>query len=81
MNKLQISLTDQESEIFHYKAAMLGYDLTRYVKYQLSRLADTFLGEIQESRMSQKLEKEVVQSKTDYKAGKLKAVNSVNDFF
>jgi len=81
MNKLQISLTAQEAEVFNHKAAMLGYDLTRYVKYQLSRLADTFLQELTTLKMSEKLEKEVVKSKNDYKVGKLKSVNSTDASF
>lgn len=81
MNKLQISLTTQEAEIFSYKAATLGYDLTRYVKYQLSRLADTFLQELTTLKMSERLEKEVVKSRKDYQNGKLKSVNSVNELF
>lgn len=37
--KLQITLTKQEEELLSSKAGMLGYDVTKYVKYLLAKEA------------------------------------------
>lgn len=37
--KLQITLTKQEEELLSSKAGVLGYDVTKYVKYLLAREA------------------------------------------
>ncbi len=37
--KLQITLTKQEEELLSSKAGILGYDVTKYVKYLLAREA------------------------------------------
>lgn len=37
--KLQITLTRQEEELLSGKAGLLGYDVTKYVKYLLAKEA------------------------------------------
>lgn len=37
--KLQITLTKQEEELLSGKAGVLGYDVTKYVKYLLAKEA------------------------------------------
>jgi len=81
MTKLQLSLTDQEARIFSYQASLLGYDLTRFVKYQLTRLADHFLTDLTTVKMSDKNEKMVLKAQSDYQKGNLKMANSLDEIF
>lgn len=39
MTKLQISLTDQETQLLSMRAAVLGYDVTKYAKFVLAKEA------------------------------------------
>lgn len=36
MTKLQISLTDEETQLLQEKADLLGYDVTKYAKFILA---------------------------------------------
>lgn len=44
MNKLQLTLTDQEAQILTAQANRLGYSLARYAKFLLSGAAAQSLG-------------------------------------
>lgn len=81
MTKLQLSLTDQEAIIFTHQASLLGYDLTRFVKYQLTRLAEQFLSEITSVKMSKKTENMVLRAQNDYQKGTLKTADSLDEIF
>ena len=37
MTKLQITLTDQETQLPSMRAAVLGYDVTKYAKFVLAK--------------------------------------------
>ena len=37
MTKLQITLTDQETQLLSMRAAVLGYDVTKYAKFVLAQ--------------------------------------------
>jgi len=50
MAKLQISLTDQEAEVFEKKAEELGYSLTKFVKFLLSMEAYKMAGEMKDNK-------------------------------
>lgn len=39
MTKLQISLTDQETQLLEERASLLGYDVTKYAKFVLAKEA------------------------------------------
>lgn len=39
MNKVQLTLTEEESKLLESKASKLGYSLTRYLKFLISREA------------------------------------------
>jgi hypothetical protein len=82
--KLQLTLTPQETELFNYKAAQLGYDLTRYIKFAIAKLAEAVnyeINQIPTYEMSEKTAKMVEKDLADYKAGKLKSVKDINDLF
>ena len=46
MTKLQLSLTDRETELLMQKASLLGYDVTKYAKFVLAREAEEALNTI-----------------------------------
>jgi hypothetical protein len=82
--KLQLTLTPQETELFNYKAAQLGYDLTRYIKFIISKVAETVNTEVEKYpvyELSAKNAKKYAKDLEDYKAGKLKSVSNVEDLF
>lgn len=37
MTKLQITLTDEETQLLAMRAAVLGYDVTKYAKFVLAK--------------------------------------------
>lgn len=37
MTKLQITLTDEETQLLSMRAAVLGYDVTKYAKFVLAQ--------------------------------------------
>lgn len=37
MTKLQITLTDEETQLLSMRAAVLGYDVTKYAKFVLAK--------------------------------------------
>lgn len=39
MDKIQLTLTNQETQLLSRQAARLGYDVTKYVKFLISREA------------------------------------------
>lgn len=39
MTKLQITLTDQETQLLEARASLLGYDVTKYAKFVLAKEA------------------------------------------
>jgi hypothetical protein len=81
MNKLQISLTDQENDILAAKAAQLGYSVTKYVKLLLGK---TVLENIESAdyptfQLSKKVQKEVEKAHQEYLRGEAKELKSVDD--
>ena len=80
MTKIQLTLTTQEANLLATKAAQLGYNLTRYIKYLISReaigVADN---EVPMFKMSPKAEKVALKALVDYKAGKTKKIKSFKE--
>jgi len=79
MTKLQITLTDQEASILRMKAASLGYNLTKFVKFLLGKKALEYDVSIPTYKMSEKTEKRVEEAIADYEAGRTYSVDSVEE--
>ena len=77
MNKLQLTLTPQEAMAFSYQASLLGYDLTRFVKYELSKLAEKFLKNIPEVEVNAKTKQMIEKSYQQYKKGQYKTTTDL----
>ncbi len=81
MNKLQITLTDQENDILATKAAQLGYSVTKYVKLLLGK---TVLENIESAncptfQLSKKAQEQTEKAHQEYLRGEVKELKSVDD--
>ena len=81
MTKVQLTLTTQEADILSAKASHLGYNLTRYVKFLISKEAAKTIqtDTLPTFPMSSKLEKIGLQALKDHKEGKTHLLENVED--
>ncbi|MCR4264235.1 MAG: hypothetical protein NUV98_05970 [Candidatus Roizmanbacteria bacterium] len=82
MQKIQITLTDQEADILKTKAGKLGYKLPRYIKYLISNAViktfdkSTDFPTIDVGPNALRIADKAYE---DYKAGKTKRIKSVKE--
>ena len=69
MTKLQLSLTDRETELLMQKASLLGYDVTKYAKFVLAREAEEALSAIPIFNASRTIDKLVDEAIEEDNAG------------
>lgn len=83
MTKVQLSLTNQEAAILSAKADQLGYNLTKYLKFLISKAADASIAQddLPSFPMSERLEEVGIQALKDHKAGKTISFNSIDELF
>lgn len=72
MTKLQITLSDQETNLLRQKAMALGYDVTKYAKFVLAREAEEVLTSPPVYSASPKMEKLIGKALEEDKQGKTK---------
>ena len=72
MTKIQLSLTDQETDILSAEAAQLGYNLTKFIKFLISKTSFNIASrkEIPEFKMSKKAEKISLAALDEYQNNK-----------
>lgn len=78
MTKIQLTLTAPEANLLSFKATQLGYNLTRFIKFLISKEASKVIGEnnIPSFIMSKKAEKIALQARKDYQKGKAIKITS-----
>jgi len=78
MTKIQLSLTDQETDILSAEAARLGYNLTKFIKFLISRTSFDISSkkEIPEFKMSKNAEDISLAAIEEYKKNKSVKVES-----
>ena len=83
MTKLQLSLTNQEAFILGNYGSQFGYNLTRTVKYLISKASEKILEEesIPTFKMSEKTEKAGLKALEEYRLGKTREMSDVDGFF
>lgn len=83
MTKVQLTLTSQEADILTVRASQLGYNLTRYVKYLITKEAVQSIraDDMPTFPMSSRLEKIGLQALEDHKAGKTVTFDSIEELF
>lgn len=79
MTKLQITLTNPESQALAFLASKFGYDITRYVKYLISRTTENVICQIPTVPMSPKTEKLALKTLKKYNEGKLAWTDNLED--
>ncbi len=79
--KVQLTLTPQEMQILALKGQGLGYDPVKFIKFLISQEVYNFVTNIPTYQMSETLEEETKTALKDYRAGKLRSYNSVDDLF
>lgn len=82
MTKIQLTLTDQEADILGAKAAQLGYNITRFIKYLITKEAVGTLDpedNLPTFKMSKRLEEIGLKALADHRAGKTHVVKNIED--
>ncbi|MFA6518175.1 MAG: hypothetical protein WCV93_00805 [Candidatus Shapirobacteria bacterium] len=80
MTKLQITLTPAEATSLSFLASRFGYDITRYVKYLISKSVDSVVSQ-RSTHLSTKADRLLGDSLAQYQQGKLSSVDSVDELF
>jgi hypothetical protein len=70
MNKLQITLTDEEMNLLAMQAAHLGYDVTKYAKFVLAKQAEEALENVPVYKATPAMEKLAREAIAEHDAGK-----------
>ncbi len=81
MTKVQLTLTTQEAELLSQKAMQLGYNLTRFIKFLISREAINAIkgADIPTFSMSKKAERKGLQALENHRLGKTILLKNIDD--
>lgn len=79
MTKVQISLTNQETDLIAQRAMILGYDVTKYLKFVVSREALSVAEETPSFPLSLAAEKKALKALREFKIGKTEELRSVDE--
>ena len=77
--KIQITLTPQEVSALSIKSKALGYNVTKYIKFIVSKEAQEVVEDYPTYKMPAQMEKKVLQAIKNNKAGKTVKLNAVED--
>lgn len=70
MTKLQITLTDEETQLLSVRAAVLGYDVTKYAKFVLAQEAVEQIAVMPTFQATPKMESVAKKALKDERQGK-----------
>ncbi len=79
MNKIQLTITPQELEILRLKASSLGYNVTKYIKFLISRETYTFIERVPEYPLPKKIARLANDALAEYKRGKSVELKNVDE--
>ncbi|MEK7165404.1 MAG: hypothetical protein AAB874_01175 [Patescibacteria group bacterium] len=79
MHKVQLTLTPEEVQALHTKASRLGYGITKYIKFLISKEVVEVVGDYPVIQLSKKAIKTIEQAHRDHKAGKTILLENVDD--
>jgi len=82
MTKVQLSLTDQEAAILTSYGSRFGYNLSKTIRFVISKASEEFLKEsaIPVYKMSRKTEEVALEALKDHEGGKTHKINDVDEF-
>jgi len=78
-HKIQITLTPQEVAALSIKSKAMGYNVTKYIKFIVSKEVEQTVEDVPTFKMSKRLERITLKAIEDYKNGKAIKLNSVED--
>lgn len=83
MNKVQLSLTNEEAAILEGYGSQFGYSLPKTLRYIISKAAENFLkeGTVPVFEMSAITEQAGLDALKEYRSGKTTAVSNTDEFF
>lgn len=79
MQKIQLTLTDQEKSLLSLRAATLGYNVPRYVKFLISKEAFSVAENTPVFSLSAKAEREAEKALKEYRHGKSLELKNLED--
>jgi len=79
MNKIQLTITPQELEILRLKASSLGYNVTKYIKFLISRETYSFIERVPQYPLPKKIARLADDARAEYKKGKLRELKDVDE--
>ena len=79
MNKIQLTITNQEHNLLALKAASLGFNVTKFIKFLISKEAFSVAEGIPTFQLSKKAEKKIARAHKEYLEGKTVELKSVDD--
>lgn len=77
--KVQITLTPQETTALMVKAKTLGYNVARFIKFLVSREALSIIESIPVYPMSENLEKKALKALKTYRKGGISKLQNIDD--
>jgi hypothetical protein len=82
MNKVQLTLTNEESSILSSYGGRFGYSLPKTIRYIISKAAESYLREdtLPAYPMSKKTEQAGLRAKQQYQSGKTAQLKNVDEF-
>lgn len=79
MHKVQLTLTREEMDALMIKASRLGYDVTKYIKFLISKEAFSIVGDVPVFLLSAKAERRAEKAIKEYKEGKAVELKNIDD--
>ena len=83
MTKVQLSLTNEETAILSGYGEQFGYNLSKIVRYIISKAAERALQEkiVPVYQMSEKTEEKGLLALKEHAEGKTVAIDNINEYF
>lgn len=79
MQKIQLTLTDQEQTLLSLRAATLGYKVAKYVKFLISKEAFSVVKSSPVFSLTPKAEKEAEKALKEHRKGKSLELKDIDD--
>ena len=77
--KVQITLTPQEVSALSFNGKTLGYNVTKYIKYIITKEAFDTIEDFPEIAMGPILEEKTIKAVEEHNKGNSKKMNSLDD--
>ncbi len=77
--KVQITLTPEEVNALSFKGKTLGYNVTKYIKFIITKEAFETVEDFPQLLMSPELEKRTIKAVEEHNKGNSKKMHSLDD--